>query len=157
VPTHRIRPVLAVLATAAAALAFVSAASADQVFHTLHAELTPVGDAPLQSGFVNDIHVNGPQIAALERYVVNGAAPNATYQVTILVWPADPSCSGTPPVALPTSTLTTNARGNGEADFTFPAGGPPTGLEGLESGIAWTLSLGDVVQYQTGCNTLTLD
>ena len=43
------------------------------------------------------------------------------------------------------------------ADFTFPAGGPPTGLEGLESGIAWTLSLGDVVQYQTGCNTLTLD
>jgi len=156
VSRHRIRPVVAVLATAVAALAFVTAASADQTFHTLHANLTPVGDAPLVSGFVNDIHVNGPKIAALERYVLNGAEPGATYQVTIEIWPLDPSCSGAPALTLPTSTLTTNAAGNGEASFTFPAG-PPTGLEGTESGILWTVSLGGVVQYETGCNTLTLD
>jgi len=151
-----IRPVLALLGVAVAALALTAAASADQTFHTLHADLTPVGGAPLQSGFVNDIHINGNKNAAHERYQLNGAAPGATYQVSIELWPLDPSCTGAPPLAFPTSQLTTNGAGNGEAGFEFPVG-PPTGLEGVESGIAWTVSLGGVVQYETGCNTLTLD
>ena len=35
-------------------------AAADQVYHTERLELVPVGGAPLQSGFVVNIHPNGP-------------------------------------------------------------------------------------------------
>ena len=56
------RRLLVAGALALLALPMVAApASADQAFHTLHADVVPVGSAPLKSGFVNDIHTNGVQ------------------------------------------------------------------------------------------------
>jgi hypothetical protein len=138
-----------------ALLMLAATASADQAFHTLHADLAPVGDAPLQSGFVNDIHTNGVQNGAHERYVLNGALPDTTFQVTIHLFLFDPTCS-TAPVAVQTATFETNGQGNGEAKAEFPAG-PPSPLAGFTHGILWQFSVGGTVVYQTACHPLTLD
>ena len=53
------RKLLASAVTAAATLAVAAPALADQVFHTSHAAVHPVANAPLRSGFVNDVHTNG--------------------------------------------------------------------------------------------------
>ncbi|MGE5690500.1 MAG: hypothetical protein ACM33B_08080 [Pseudomonadota bacterium] len=140
---------------AAAAVVLVPAATADQTFHTLHADLHAVGSAPLRSGFVNDIHTEGVVNAAHEIYHLNGATPGTTYQVTILLYLGDPSCSSAP-LMFPTATVETNGAGNGNADFTFPAG-PPSGIEGIESGIRWQLSTASGVAYATHCAPLTID
>ena len=87
------RPRLFALPAAiAVAAVLVPAASADRVFHTLHAEVHPVGSAPLRSGFVNDIHTEGVVNGAHEVYHLNGALPRTTFQVTILFYAADPTC-----------------------------------------------------------------
>ena len=71
------------LAISAIAFAFVvPIAAADSVYHTEHLALRPVGDAPLRSGFVNNIKAQGPMVYAHEVYVLNGALPNETYTVT---------------------------------------------------------------------------
>jgi hypothetical protein len=57
-------------------------------------ELVPVSDAPLQSGFVVNIHPNGPVIFAHEIYQLNGAAPSTTYQVMLMVYPLDSTAWG---------------------------------------------------------------
>ena len=41
----------------------------------------------LRSGQVVDIHANGPQIGALERYEINGARANTSYEVKLELWP----------------------------------------------------------------------
>jgi hypothetical protein len=130
-------------------------AAADRVFHTLHADLHSVNGAPLQSGFVNDVHTNGVVNAAHEIYHVSGASPNTTYQVAIFLYLFDPSCS-TAPLILPTAQLTTNGAGNGNANFTFPAG-PPSPLTGPTHGILWRLIGPTGVAYETGCNPLVID
>ena len=150
------RRLLVASALALLALPMVAApASADQAFHTLHADVVPVGSAPLKSGFVNDIHTNGVQNGAHERYALNGALPDTTFQVTIHLFLFDPTCS-TAPLAFPTATLETNGRGNGEAKAEFPAG-PPSPLAGFSHGILWQFSVGGSVVYETGCYPLTLD
>jgi hypothetical protein len=119
-------------------LVFASAAAADQSFHTSHAELTPIGNAPLQSGFVNDIHTQGGTIAAQERYVLNGALPNTTYSVALWIYPAGSgSCAGATVARFTTETITTNAAGNGEAGHTFfanPNAPPPPAVPIRSSG-----------------------
>ncbi len=134
---------------------FSGTAAADSSFHTLHAALKPIGANPLQSGFVNDVHTNGVVNAAHEIYHVAGASANTTYSVSILLYIADPACSSAP-LTLPTTLLTTNGAGNGNAHFTFPAG-PPTGLEGFVSGIRWVLTGPAGPAYTTDCHPLTLD
>ena len=140
------------LVAALTALCFASAAAADQFFHTVHAELTPIGNAPLQSGFVNDIHTQGVQIGAQERYVLNGALPNTTYSVALWIYPrGSGSCTGTPLRMFTTETITTNAAGNGEAGHTFfanPNAPPPNPVP---TPIKWVVSLNGVPQYETGC------
>lgn len=130
-------------------------AVADQVFHTLHADLHSVNGAPLQSGFVNDVHTNGVVNAAHEIYHLSGASPNTTYQVAINLYPFDPTCS-TAPVFLPTAQLTTNGAGNGNARFTFPAG-PPSPLTGPTHGILWQVIGPTGVAYETDCYPLVID
>jgi hypothetical protein len=152
-PQMRPRLLLVLPAVIAAATMLVPAATADRVFHTLHAELHPVGGAPLHSGFVNDVHTQGVVNAAHEIYHLNGAIPNTTFQVTILFYFADPTCT-TAPGAIPTATLTTNGSGNGNARFTFPAG-PPSTLP--TSGIRWEFSTPAGVAYATDCAPLDLD
>src|SRR6476619_340910 len=75
------------------AVVLVPAALADHVFHTSHAAAHAVAGAPLQSGFVNDIHTNGTVNAAREEYHLNGAQPNTTYQVQLVIY-GDQSCAG---------------------------------------------------------------
>ena len=141
-----------VLVAALAALFFTSAAAADQFFHTAHLDLTPIGDAPLRSGFINDVHTQGVQIGAQERYVLNGALPDTTYSVALWIYArGSGSCAGSPLVRFTAATITTNAAGNGEAGRTFPANpnAPPPGL--APTPIKWVVSLNGVPQYETAC------
>ena len=87
-------------------------AGADQVYQSQHIPLHPVATAPLTTGFVENIHANGPNVYAHEVYVVVGASPMTSYDVTIAVYVQDPACSTTP-LQIVTATLTTNAGGSG--------------------------------------------
>ena len=101
----------ATLALGAVALTLAPSALADAVYHSAHIALTPVGASPLRSGFVENVHPNGPNVFAHEQYVLNGAVPNMTYKVTIHITSlADTTCA-TPFLNLDTASLTTNAAG----------------------------------------------
>jgi hypothetical protein len=133
-----------------------SVASADAVYHAQHISLTPVGGEPLRNGFVQNIHTNGPVVYAHEQYVVNGAAADASLQVTLLIWATNTECSGDPALVLPTAVVATNAAGNGTAKAVFT----PTdadGLRGQTVSIRWELSEDDTVMYATHCEVVTLD
>jgi hypothetical protein len=151
----RMRPwrfATAALAAVAVAAAFATTAAADQYFHTSHATLSPIGDASLQSGFVNDIHTNGATISAQERYVLVGAEPNTTYTVSLNIY-TNATCT-TLVRSVQTATFTTNAAGNGEAEHTFFQTGPwpPTTPPTLRTVyIQWVFSTEGVPQYETGC------
>jgi hypothetical protein len=136
--------------------AWVSIAAADAVYHSQHIDLMPVGGAALRSGFVENIHANGPQVYANERYVLNGAAPRTSYQVTLILYPFDTSCS-TAAVALPTATVQTNVSGNGVGHARFTPAAVPEALRGATHGIRWELSSGGSVAYATACSAVTLD
>lgn len=118
--------------------------------------LVPVNGAPpLRQGFVVDVHANGPMVAAQERYVLVGAAPDTTYQVRLSAYP-DTACAQPPFVTIPEATLTTNAAGNAEAGYTFrPAQSPPPGTYNLQ----WHVldSTGTRVLYQTACTAVAID
>jgi hypothetical protein len=144
----------AVAVVIAAGLAMVQAALADQVFHTSHADLHAVAGAPLQSGFVNDIHTNGVVNSAHEEYHLAGAQPDTTYQVVLNIF-ASTSCAGAPLLAFPSMMLTTNGAGNGNANREFPAG-PPNNPP-LQVGIVWQFESGGVPVYATDCVTVTAD
>ena len=141
---------------AAVALAIVlgtGPASADQLYHSGHYAFAPTDGAPLRSGFVENIHPNGPNVFAHEQYVINGALPRTTYQVWLTV--TYPSCS-TVLFAMQTATITTNAAGNGTALHVFtPA--DATGLHGLTIGGTWTLTTGGPPEYTTNCEVVQLD
>ena len=144
----------AVAVVAAAGLATVPAALADQVFHTSHANLHAVAGAPLQSGFVNDIHTNGVVNSAHEEYHLAGAQPDTTYQVVLVIF-GSPSCGGAPLLVFPSTIVTTNGAGNGNANRQFPAG-PPNDPP-LQVGIVWQFQSGGVPVYATDCVTVTAD
>jgi hypothetical protein len=141
-----------------AALVFVPAALADAVFHSTHAPLSPVGGAPLQSGFVEIIHMDGPINAAHDNYVLNGATPNTSYTVTLHIsTSADPTCSA-PFVVAPVATLDTNGSGNGKSDAVFPpALIDALGIHNSTVHVYFTLSTGAGVAYTTSCLTSQLD
>lgn len=152
------------IAAVLAATGFTTAspASADAVYHTQHIALQPVGSAPLRTGFVQNIHVNGPKIYAQERYALVGAAPLTTYTVTLQVYIEDTSCT-TAPIALESIAFTTNRAGNGVGRFTLPPSPLTDALAGATLGVVWQLSIGGSVSdggtlaYQTACSTVTLD
>jgi hypothetical protein len=131
-------------------------AAADAVYHTQHMALEPVGNAPLRSGFVQNIKANGPTIYAHEVYVLTGAAPRTAYTVTNHFFGGDPSCTdGSTEDAFETAVLRTNRAGNGRADVVFS----PADLGGLTgvAGVYWTLESAAGGAYETGCTTVTLD
>jgi hypothetical protein len=130
-------------------------AFADAVYRSGHYDLTVVDAAPLRSGFVENIHANGPNVYAHEQYALNGAAPNTTYQVVLMIFPLDTTCSSTP-MSIPTATIQTNAAGNGVSYFVFtPA--DAGGLRGETVGAIWTVSAGSAPNYETACETIVLD
>jgi hypothetical protein len=146
---------IAALATAA----LVPGARADQTFHSERIPLLPVNGAPLQSGFVVDIHANRPRIYALERYALNGAMPNTTYGVVSQIY-LDPTCSASFLGTFPDATLQTNAAGNGEAKYVpiSPEVITQFGLHNTTLGINWqVLSNDGTVMYVTGCIAVPAD
>jgi hypothetical protein len=149
------RALVIVLAAAAATAVGAVAARADGVYHSHHYALAPVGDAPLRSGFVENIHANGPNVFAHEQYVLNGARPGVTYDVVLMIFPGDPTCSTTP-LALQTATLSTNAAGNGNAFHVFTPQ-DAAGLRGLTVGGMWLLMNGATTDYASGCESVHLD
>jgi hypothetical protein len=150
-----VRSVLAAAAVGALLIWPSATALGDATYPSQHIPLHPVSDAPLRSGFVENIHPNGPNVYAHEVYVLNGAEPDSTYQVTIELFVLDPSCSSTP-TPLPTATLETNAVGNAKSQHFFtPA--DADGLRNATHGAIWTLSTPDGVQYETDCSTIVLD
>ena len=154
-----IRGVILALAVALATVAvFVPVATADAVYHSQHLALSPVGGAPLSSGFVQNIKAEGPQVYAHEVYVLNGAAPATTYTVTRNFFLFDPGCDGGGLVFhSPVGTITTNAAGNGADDAVVRPEEIPAFLVG-DHGVLWTVTdASDTVRYQTSCTTVTLD
>ena len=97
--------------------AFTPGAAGDAVYHTQHMTIEAVGDAPLRSGFVNNIKANGPRVYAHEIYVLNGARPRTTYTVTNHFVVGDPNCDRrrgtalTPPSSRRCSRQTAQATG----------------------------------------------
>ncbi len=139
---------VSLLGTAAPALA-------DATQHSQHLALAPTDDAPLRSGFVENIHAEGPIVYALERYVLVGAVPGATFQVTLEAHPLDPDCSDPVGALIPTATFTTNAAGNGHGAGRFApedVADFPTGTHGVD----WVVTDG-THEYRTGCTAVTLD
>jgi hypothetical protein len=133
-------------------------ATADQFYHSQHIVLepAPASNAPLQSGFVENVHANGPTIYAHEIYVLNGAVRNANLEVRLLAYPNDPTCSGSP-MDFGSVPLETNLAGNGEADRFFAPGDVPVALRDATHGIIWEVTSNGTVLYETGCSAVTLD
>ncbi len=133
-------------------------ASADGTYHTQKIPFMPVAAGTSGGGFVVNIHANGPNVFAHEEYVVKGAQPLTTYEVTLHVsLPNDPTCSS-PIGTVVTATITTNPEGNGTAFHVFtPEDISGAGLHGLTIHPLWTLSTGGQVVYTTGCQTAQLD
>ncbi len=150
----RTSKLLLAAALTVSALAFAAPlATADAVYHSQHIELVPVGASPLESGFVENIHPNGTEIYAHELYVLNGAEPSRTYQVTLHIF-GDTACSGVL-AALPTAQLVTNANGNAAADIALtPAAVGP--LRGSTLGVFWRV-VSATSSYRTACSTVVLD
>lgn len=146
------------LAASVASCLWASAAGADGTYHTAHIPLSPIGDAPLRSGFVQNIHANGPNIAAREMYQLNGAEPNTSYQVVALGWFRNTSCSGSPTVRIRDAVLTTDAAGNGVADHVFTlADVTRFGLRHVTFSATWILFNGTTAAYTTDCEVITAD
>jgi hypothetical protein len=148
-----------VLATAAVAVAALAPlAAADAVYHSEHLDLVPVGNAPLRSGFVQNIKAEGPTIYAHEVFVLNGAVPSATYTVRRNFFFQNPACGDDADFQSPVAQLTTNAAGNATGDLIVIPAAIPAFLVG-KHGVLWTVTdpSGAVVYYQTACTAVTLD
>ena len=151
-----IRLALAVLFVAAALVLIAYPVFADAVYHAEHLALTPAAGCPLRSGFVENIHVNGPIVYAHENYVLNGALPYATFDVYLFVY-ADPACTIGPVAWYPTASVSTNVAGNGQAQAVMPPESIPPELQGATIGGRWEVRQGTTVAYATQCTTIVLD
>ena len=141
----------------------VPAAAADQVYHSTHIPLSPVTNAPLRSGFVENIHANGPRIFAHENYQLNGAQAKITYYVSINFFGTD-DCSGPIGATFDEAMFMTNSAGNGEASSVVGPGLiDQLGLHDTTVYAKWFVSTdhfsdaGGTVQYETVCVAATLD
>jgi hypothetical protein len=136
--------------------ALAPTAAADRAYHSEHLDLTPVGAAPLRSGFVENAKSQGPQIYAHETYVLNGAVPNAEYRVTRDFFFQDPACNGDLVFHEDVATLATNPSGNARGHIVVTPG-QVEGFQGVH-GVRWTVrDVAGAVVYQTACTAVTLD
>lgn len=150
------RIVATVVSVAVAVTATVGSATADQVYHTEHLPLSPVADAPLKSGFVNNIHPNGPQLYAKEVYALKGAEPNTEYTVVLHGYLDSTACEGEADLEIPTAAFTTNVAGNGKGSVKFTPE-DVAGIRGLTIGVRWTVEDASGPAYETACTTVVLD
>jgi hypothetical protein len=122
----RILVLISVLAVIGLLIIPSGVAFADQTYHTERLPLHSVDpDYPLRNGMVVNIHANGPNNAAIEHYMLNGAKPNTTYEIC-RVWAedlylGDPYPPGTYlPAGWPTDTgysIQTDKNGNGHCQI----------------------------------------
>ena len=148
---------LAVVAAGVAAASFATLA-AGASFPAEHFSLVPVGAEPLQEGFVQVIHPDGPEVYARHVYQLNGARSNQSYEVVISIWTSNLECSDDPQFVLPVAVVDTNASGNGHADVVHdPELLAMLGLRGLTIGGNVTLFHEGSPAYSTGCQVIQLD
>lgn len=133
-------------------IATAAPAAADQLHHTTRSEFHPVADAPLKSGFVLNIHANGPNVFAHEVYSLKDAIPNTTFQMRINVHVDDLSCSEPPTVSLVVDEITTNGAGNATGDLIVP---PELidalGLRNVVGADQWDVLLDGEIIYRSDC------
>ena len=123
-----------------------------------HFPLVPVGGEPLQQGFVEVIHPNGPEVYAHHVYLLNGARTNQSYDVVISIWTSSLACADAPTFVLPGAALDTNGSGNGEADAVYaPELLTALGLRDRTIGGVVTLFSEGSQSYTTGCQVIRLD
>lgn len=147
---------VAATVTLGAAL-FPASAAADATYHSAHIVLLPTDGTAGGSGFVENIHPNGPNVFAHEQYQLQHAAPGTTYQVTLHIRLSGPSCSAAADLNLPTAMLTTNAAGNANGSAVFTPADAATLPKNVPLGIVWTMSAGPGQAYTSGCETVVLD
>ena len=152
---HMFRRAHVALVLVLVGVAFAPTALGDRVYHSEHLALAPVGGAPLRSGFVENIHPNGPNIFAHEIYALNGSEPNTTYQVTLFIFSSTTCDPATLLAAVDTAQIQTNGSGNGVADF-FISPDAIGDLHGATVGVSWTVT-SQTSSYETTCTTVTLD
>jgi hypothetical protein len=116
----------------------------------------PVGGAPLRSGAVVDTFMEGPQNFAIERYQLNGAEPNAHYDVRLAITIGGQQCEG-PPIFQPSVGVDTNAAGNGESSIRVPPEFiPPIAFDKINS-LFWEFVRDGNVRYRTACTPIFED
>ena len=138
-------------------------ASADSDYHTYHAPLHAIGDEPLKTGFVNNIHANGPKVYAMEYYHLVQARPNTSYTAVIYLHPFSPDCSG--PAAdfgflggILSAEITTNRAGNGHGASPKFTPEDVEGLRGAEHGVNWVIvDEQHEPVFESGCSVDFLD
>lgn len=140
---------------AAMALTFAAGpVAADSVYHSERLALVAETGAA-GSGFVVNIHPNGPQVFALERYALRDAQPNATYEVTLVIDDAAALCGFA--IEIPMASGTTNAAGNLTLQgMVLRPGGIPTCLRGETFSIHWEVWSGGVKTH-TASTVVELD
>ena len=146
------------LSTLLLGLALAGPVAADSVDHTERLPLHPVGDA-VGTGFVVNIHPNGPLHFAQERYALRGAEPGVTYSVLLIVDASALDCPFPGLEILMKAELTTNQAGNATApaDFFFTPDGIPPCLRGATFPIHWDVTLDNELTHQTADTMVTLD
>jgi hypothetical protein len=137
---------------------FVGTVAADSVYHTERLVLEPVGGAS-GSGFVVNIHPNGPEIFAQERYALRGASSNTSYTVWLIIDASAVACDFDGLTIQMKADLRTNAVGiaTSPADFAFQPGGIPPCLRGASFPIHWEVTTGGTLTHQTDWTIVTLD
>ncbi len=142
-------------------LATTTSVFADQTFHSVRLPLAPVGDSPLNNGYVIDIHANGPVIYAIEEYHLNGATPNTTYVVELLITgtPFGTAVCGSGAFPFPNgATVNTDPNGNGNSQLKIPPSFVTgLGLHHTVLGLTWVFLKGGTPAYQTLCIPVGLD
>lgn len=140
-------PNFLVAAVVVGALAAPGSALADSAYHTERLAFEPVTGSETGSGMVVNIHANGPEIGALERYQLKNAQPNTEYEVWLVVAGED---------FMPTATIVTDRHGNGHAKAGFSAADLAP-FSGAVLPVQWVLRSGDGDAYATDVTTVTLD
>lgn len=140
---------------AAIALTFAAGpVAADSVYHSERLALVAETGAA-GSGFVVNIHPNGPQVFALERYALRGAEPNTTYEVKLVIDGSTVLCGF--PIEIPMASGTTGVAGNLTMQgMVLRPGGIPPCLRGQTFSIHWEVWSGGVKTH-TASTVVELD
>ena len=130
-------------------------AAAHNVRRSQHLELSAVAGQPLRSGSVEGAE-HGPNDYACERYVLNGAAADAAYEVRVLVHLFDATCSNWP-VLFAATRLGTNGAGDGSAQLLVRREDVPAAVRNATHGVHWEVWRDGTLAYRTACTSVTLD